>query len=51
MTIKRYMKLLHYIPKLTTQTINRNKALHSFSHDIKNLLIGDNTYPIIEQFE
>lgn len=45
------MKSLHYIPTLTTNTIDHNKVLQPFSHDIKNLLIEDNTYPIIEQFE
>lgn len=45
------MKLLHYISTLTPQKLNKNKELQIFSQDIKDMLISDNTYPIIEQFK
>ena len=45
------MKTLHYIPTLTSKTLNHHKVLQPFSDDIKKLLIEDNSYPIIEQLD
>ncbi len=43
------MKSLHYIPNLTSQNLNQHKTIQFFSDEIKNTLLEENTYPIIEQ--